>query len=88
MSESALASDAPNGSPEDKVFGWVRRQLEEGHGVEPERAGRLVVRLASGEVDRLSGRHVSVHDDLDVLIPAADGIREQDLYTLRLRQLP
>lgn len=88
LSEPALASDAPEGSPEGKVFGWVRRQLDEGHGVEPQRAARLLVRLASGEADQLSGRHLSVHDDLDTLLRAAGSIREEDLYTLRLRQLP
>lgn len=36
--------------------------------VEPERAGELVVRLASGEADSLSGRFIHVRDDLDALL--------------------
>ena len=36
--------------------------------VEPERAGELVVRLASGEADALSGRFIHVRDDLDELL--------------------
>ena len=36
--------------------------------VEPERAGELVVRLASGEADALSGRFIHARDDLDELL--------------------
>ena len=36
--------------------------------VEPERAGELVLRLASGEADALSGRFIHVRDDLDELL--------------------
>jgi NAD(P)-dependent dehydrogenase (short-subunit alcohol dehydrogenase family) len=36
--------------------------------LEPERAGELVVRLASGEADALSGRFIHVRDDLDELL--------------------
>ena len=35
---------------------------------EPERAGELVVRLASGELDALSGRYIHVRDDIDELL--------------------
>ena len=36
--------------------------------VEPERAGELVVRLATGEADALSGQFIHVLDDLDELL--------------------
>jgi NAD(P)-dependent dehydrogenase (short-subunit alcohol dehydrogenase family) len=36
--------------------------------VAPERAGELVVRLASGDADALSGRFIHVRDDLDELL--------------------
>ncbi len=35
---------------------------------EPERAGELVLRLASGELDALSGRFIHVRDDIDQLL--------------------
>ena len=35
---------------------------------EPERAGQLVVRLASGEADALSGQFIHVRDDLEELL--------------------
>lgn len=88
LSGLALASAAAPGSLEHAAFGWVRRQLADGRGVDPSEAGRLVVRLAAGEADALSGRHLSVHDDLDALIASADRVAAEDLYTLRVRRLP
>lgn len=35
---------------------------------EPERAGELVVQLASGELDALSGRYIHVRDDIDQML--------------------
>jgi hypothetical protein len=46
------------------------------------------VALASGRADALSGRYLSVFDDLDDLIRRADAIQQQDLYILRLRTEP
>jgi NAD(P)-dependent dehydrogenase (short-subunit alcohol dehydrogenase family) len=51
----------------------------------PELAANLVVRLASGEADNLTGRYIHVTDDLDELILTAAEIQEQDLYALRLK---
>ena len=38
-------------------------------GAEPEQAVDLIIRLAAGDADGLSGRHLSVHDDLDAILP-------------------
>lgn len=51
----------------------------------PELAANLVVRLASGKADNLTGRYIHVTDDLDELILTAAEIQEQDLYALRLQ---
>ena len=53
--------------------------------VSPELPARLVVRLASGGADALSGRFIHVLDDLDQLLVRQEEIRRDDLYTLRLR---
>jgi NAD(P)-dependent dehydrogenase (short-subunit alcohol dehydrogenase family) len=87
LTEAALAADAPPDSPEGRVAAWARRQFAEGRGADPDRAARLVVRLAAGRGDSLSGRHLSVHDDLDLLLERLDDIRRDDLCTLRLREL-
>jgi hypothetical protein len=42
----------------------------------------LVTRLAAGHADRLSGCHLSVHDDLDAILACGAGVR--DRYQLRL----
>jgi len=44
----------------------------------------LVLALASGRANRLSGRHVTVHDSIDVLLANIDKIEREDLLTLRL----
>jgi hypothetical protein len=38
-------------------------------------------RLATGDADRLSGCHLSVHDDLHTILAGGEGIR--DRYQLR-----
>jgi NAD(P)-dependent dehydrogenase (short-subunit alcohol dehydrogenase family) len=60
-------------------------QLPENWYVGPERAGSLCARLASGRYDRLSGRFLSIDDDLDELLSRADEIKARELYTLRIR---
>jgi NAD(P)-dependent dehydrogenase (short-subunit alcohol dehydrogenase family) len=85
LTEAALAADAAPDSPERRVADWLRRELAEGRGAEPHHAAQLVVQLASGRGDSLSGRHISVHDDLDVLLERLDQIERDDLCTLRVR---
>ncbi len=53
--------------------------------LEPERLAQLVVTIATGRVDPLAGRFLHVLDDLDELLEHAEEIRDQGLYTLRLR---
>jgi NAD(P)-dependent dehydrogenase (short-subunit alcohol dehydrogenase family) len=59
--------------------------LAEGHDVPPERSARMVVFLASGKADALSGRFIRSSDDEEVLVARAAEIRERDLYALRPR---
>ena len=53
----------------------------------PERPAALLVALASGKADVLSGRYVSPADDLDRLIEEAREIKARKLYSLRVRRL-
>jgi NAD(P)-dependent dehydrogenase (short-subunit alcohol dehydrogenase family) len=50
----------------------------------PERCAELCVLLASGRADALSGRFLSIFDDLGDLVRHADDIRRDDRYALRL----
>ena len=82
LSERALAGGAPPGSAEAQIHAWVRQELRAGRGAEPALVARLVTRLAAGHADRLSGCHLSVHDDLDAILACEQDVR--DRYQLRL----
>ena len=80
-----MKASAGRQTPEGRVQGWIRDQLAAGRGADPEEVARLILALASGRADRLSGRHLSVTDSLDALLPRIDQIERDDLHTLRLR---
>jgi NAD(P)-dependent dehydrogenase (short-subunit alcohol dehydrogenase family) len=73
--------------------GVVRTRLVESYNIEfpadvyvpPEQAARLCVRLASGRYDALSGRFLTVADDLDAVLQRASEVQSDELYTLRLK---
>jgi NAD(P)-dependent dehydrogenase (short-subunit alcohol dehydrogenase family) len=83
LTEQAMRLTAPLASPTG--IGWIRQQVEAGHAIPPELAAELVVSLASGRADLLSGRYLTVDDDVDALVARAEQIQRDDLYTLRLR---
>ena len=56
-----------------------------GSGQPPERAADLVVFLASGKADALSGCFINVRDDVAEMVQRAEEIQRDELYTLRLR---
>jgi NAD(P)-dependent dehydrogenase (short-subunit alcohol dehydrogenase family) len=85
LGEAALTAGAGGQTPEGRVHRWIRDQLAAGRGADPEEAARLILALASGRADRLSGRHLSVTDNLDALLRRIDQIERDDLHTLRLR---
>jgi NAD(P)-dependent dehydrogenase (short-subunit alcohol dehydrogenase family) len=85
LGEAALRSRADRQTPEGRVYGWIRDQFASGRGADPEEAARLILALASGRADRLSGRHLSVTENLDALLHRIDQIERDDLHTLRLR---
>src|SRR5262249_24937690 len=67
---------------------WADHQMAVGHGADPDDAVDLIMRLAQGEADALSGRHLSVHDDLDGLLERLDEVQRRDLYVMRPERLP
>ena len=75
--------------------GLVRTEMTEGHFPEdapwtpPELAPRLVLELASGRFDALSGRYIHAeHDPPDVLETRIERILAEDLNAIRLRREP
>jgi NAD(P)-dependent dehydrogenase (short-subunit alcohol dehydrogenase family) len=82
MTEETLSSpELANWMP------WLAATLEEGRDFPPERAVELLMLLASGRADALTGTFVSIRDDLGALLEHAKEIKEHELYTLRLNQL-
>jgi NAD(P)-dependent dehydrogenase (short-subunit alcohol dehydrogenase family) len=82
MAEHSLES--PGGK---KYLPWFRKIFEEGRDVPPDHAVKLVLLLASGRADLLSGRLLSIADNVEEMIERAEEIQQKDLFTLRLRKL-
>ena len=70
-----------------KWLPWFKRIFDEGLDVSVERPSRLVLELASGRADSLSGRFLSIWDDLDFLLRNVKEIEERHLYSLRMQTL-
>jgi NAD(P)-dependent dehydrogenase (short-subunit alcohol dehydrogenase family) len=87
LSETALDPGARPSSNEGRIYAWAQRQLTEGRGADPQDAIEQILRLASGRYDELSGRHLSVHDDLDQVLASIDDVRARELYVLGLHGL-
>lgn len=69
------------------VLPAIQQMLDAGLEVTPSVVSELVLFLASGEADALSGRLFSVQEDLAAMLREADYIKQNDLYLLRLRKL-
>ena len=82
MTQQVLESEAGK-----KWLPWFPKLFEQGRDVPAEKAAQLVVRLASGWADALSGRLLSVSDDLAKLLEQLEEIKRSGLYTLRVRKL-
>ncbi|MEK7348640.1 MAG: SDR family oxidoreductase [Candidatus Eisenbacteria bacterium] len=68
-------------------FPWAHDNVAQKKDWPPEASARLVVRLARGDGDALSGRHISVADDLDALVARAADAAAQEALMLRLAPL-
>jgi hypothetical protein len=66
---------------------WFQKIFDEGRDVTPEPATHLVLFLASGQADELSGRFFAVPEDPAKVMERADEVRREDLYALRMRML-
>ena len=82
MTEQVLESEAGK-----KWLPWFRKLFDRGLDVPAEKAAQLVVQLASGRADALSGRFIDVSADLAKLLERLDEVRRDNLYTLCVRKL-
>jgi len=67
MTDSALESEQGR-----KWLPWMRDVFEQRSDVPPDRAGRLVALLASGRADALSGRFLTIYDDIPGMVEQID----------------
>jgi NAD(P)-dependent dehydrogenase (short-subunit alcohol dehydrogenase family) len=82
MSELALRDEAAH-----VALPWLVQTFQEGRDVPPEEAARLVLFLASGRADGLSGRFFDVAEVTADVIRRAEEVKAKDLYTLRMGRL-
>jgi NAD(P)-dependent dehydrogenase (short-subunit alcohol dehydrogenase family) len=80
MSESRLSCGEPS------VEQWFEDAFANEDDVPAEVPAALVVYLASGAADVLSGRNIDVCDDVALMVARAAEIEERDLYVLRERE--
>lgn len=82
MSEELLNSEAAR-----RWVPWFEWMFRRGQDVPPDQAVGLLLFLARGSADRLSGRFFQVPEDPATVVGRAREIESEDLYTLRLRGL-
>jgi NAD(P)-dependent dehydrogenase (short-subunit alcohol dehydrogenase family) len=67
-----------------KVQARFRQLYAEGQDTPIEQSVRLLLELASGRADVLSGCYLDVRDDLDMLLREAEAIQREEKRRLRL----
>ena len=83
---TAMSGYSLNSPEGQKWLPWFRRIMDEKFDVPAERPAKLVLDLASGRADALSGRYLSIYDDLDDMVRNVATIEEKDLYSLKLEK--
>jgi NAD(P)-dependent dehydrogenase (short-subunit alcohol dehydrogenase family) len=82
ISESLLSCGEPS------IELWFKDAFANQQDVSTESAATLVVYLASGAADVLSGRYIFATEDVAQMVARAKEIEEHDLYVLREREQP
>ena len=68
-----------------KWIPWFRRIFEEHLDLPPEKPAELIVELAAGRADALTGLYLTPFDDLDQLVHHAEQVKAEKLHSLRVR---
>lgn len=84
---TAMAEYSLNSPEAQKWIPWFKRLFDEGINVPPERAAQLALALASGRADAISGRFITVQDNLDLILENAAEVEKAALYCLRVSKL-
>jgi NAD(P)-dependent dehydrogenase (short-subunit alcohol dehydrogenase family) len=84
---TAMAEQVLESPESQRWMPWFKTIFEQGRDVPPDHAVRLVLTLASGRADELSGCFLDITDDPAALVEQAERIRREGLYALRLSKL-
>jgi len=82
MTEYVLESEAGK-----KWLPWFRKLFDRGRDVPADKAAQLVVQLAAGRADALTGCFLSVSDDFAEVLGRLEEVKRAGLYTLRVGKL-
>jgi hypothetical protein len=74
------------GSMQERMYGWFMKQIDAGETSTAGQVAEFGLALASGRYDALSGRYLTINDDLEALLARIDEVQRDDLLMLRLRQ--
>jgi NAD(P)-dependent dehydrogenase (short-subunit alcohol dehydrogenase family) len=74
------------GSRDERIYAWFMKQIDAGEVSSADQVAEFVLALASGRYDALSGRYLTIDDDLEDLLARIDEVERSDLLMLRLRQ--
>jgi NAD(P)-dependent dehydrogenase (short-subunit alcohol dehydrogenase family) len=81
---TAMAEYSLN-SPEGRTWlPWFREIFDEGRDLPPERPAALLLALASGTADLLSGCFFRPEDDLEAIVAAAETVKQRKLHSLQV----
>jgi NAD(P)-dependent dehydrogenase (short-subunit alcohol dehydrogenase family) len=84
---TAMAEQVLRSPEKMRWMPWFQKIFDAGEDVSTDPATALVLYLASGAADELSGRFFIVPDDPARVVEHAQRIHEEDLYLLRMRTL-
>lgn len=84
---TAMAEVLMNHPRAEEWFPWFAQTIEAGRDVASDRSAELVLKLASGRYDELSGCFLHIEDDLETLLSRATEIRSGRLYSLQLSKV-
>ena len=84
---TAMTSHVLESEAGKKWLPWFRKLFDRGRDVPAEKVAQLVVQLAIGRADALSGLFLSLPDDLAKLQGVLEEVKRDGLYTLRVGKL-
>jgi NAD(P)-dependent dehydrogenase (short-subunit alcohol dehydrogenase family) len=82
LAKEAMDLSASSSPAEKMVAAWCRAQLESGSAASPEASAEKLLMLLSGAYDSLTGRYVTVRDDLDLLVERVSKVASSKDYRM------